>query len=284
MLGYAWQKGLLPLSLEAIERAIELNGVAVDTSKRTFSWGRLAAHNLASVQEAARPTLRVEKTVARSLTGIVAKRAELLTSYQNSAYAERYKAYVDKVARAEKDKAPGRSGLAEAVARSLYKLMAYKDEYEVARLYTDGEFLKKLGSQFEGDYKVTFHLAPPLFAERDPATGQLRKREYGPWMLTAFRLLAGLKGLRGTRFDVFGYSDERKMERRLIGDYEATIDQVLATLDQTNHALAVQIAALPESMRGFGHVKEKNVKSAREREASLLAAYRAPATAQAAAE
>jgi indolepyruvate ferredoxin oxidoreductase len=284
MLGYAWQKGLVPLSLEALERAIELNGVAVETSKRTFAWGRLAAHNLAVVQAAAKPTLRVEKPVARTLSEIVAKRVELLTAYQDKAYAERYRAFVEKVARTEKEKAPGRSGLAEAVAKSFYKLMAYKDEYEVARLYTDGEFLKKLGSQFEGDYKLTFHLAPPLFAERDPATGQLKKREYGAWVMPAFRMLASLRRLRGTRLDIFGYTAERRMERRLIGEYEATIDSVLASLDQDNHAMAVQIAAVPETMRGFGHVKEKNVKAAKAREASLLSAYRTPATARAAAE
>jgi indolepyruvate ferredoxin oxidoreductase len=162
--------------------------------------------------------------------------------------------------------------------------MAYKDEYEVARLYTDGEFLRKLGSQFEGDYKLTFHLAPPLLAERDASTGHLKKREYGAWMMSAFRLLASMKRLRGTAFDIFGRSDERRMERRLIGEYEATIDDILVTLDQSNHAMAVQIAEIPESIRGFGHVKEKNVQAAKAREASLLAAYRAPASAQVAAE
>jgi indolepyruvate ferredoxin oxidoreductase len=281
MLGYAWQKGVVPLSLQALERAIELNGVAVETSKRTFAWGRLAAHNLGAVEAAARPTLRSDKKPARTLGEILAKRVDLLTAYQNTAYAERYRAFVDKVAQAEKAKAPGRSGLAEAVARSLYKLMAYKDEYEVARLYTDGEFATKLGQQFEGDYRLTFHLAPPLFAERDPATGQLKKKEYGAWVLPAFRLLARLKGLRGTRFDLFGYTDERRRERQLIGAYQATIEQVLATLDQNNHSMAVQIAQVPESMRGFGHIKDKNVKAAKERTASLLAAYRAPAKAAA---
>jgi indolepyruvate ferredoxin oxidoreductase len=284
MLGYAWQKGLVPLSLQALERAIELNGVAIETSKRTFAWGRLAAHNLAAVQSAARPTLRIEKNVARTLPEIVTKRFDLLTSYQNAAYAERYKVFVDKVARIEKERAPGRGGLAEAVARSLYKLMAYKDEYEVARLHSDGEFLKKLGSQFEGDYRVTFHLAPPLFAERDPTSGELRKSEYSSWMMPIFRFLASLKGLRGTRFDIFGYSEERKMERRLIDEYQATLEEVLAKLDQGNHMLAVQIASVPESMRGFGHVKLRNVKAAKQREASLLEAYRSPATAKAAAE
>ncbi|HLG48675.1 MAG TPA: indolepyruvate ferredoxin oxidoreductase family protein [Reyranella sp.] len=284
MLGYAWQKGLVPLSLEALMRAVELNGVAVDTSKRTFAWGRLAAHNLNAVQTAAKPTLRVEKPAARTLSEIVAKRVELLTAYQDKAYAERYRAFVDRVASIEKERARGRSGLAEAVAKSLYKLMAYKDEYEVARLYTDGEFLKKLGAQFEGDYRLSFHLAPPLFADRDPDTGQLKKREYGPWILGAFRVLASLKRLRGTMFDVFGHTEERKMERRLIAEYEATIDSLLATLDQNNHALAVQIASVPETMRGFGHIKEKNVVAAKAREASLLAAYRAPAAEKVAAE
>jgi indolepyruvate ferredoxin oxidoreductase len=284
MLGYAWQKGLLPLSFEAIERAIELNGVAVETSKRTFAWGRVAAHDIAAVQAAAKPTLRIEKPVARALPDIVAKRVELLTAYQDAAYAQRYSAFVDKVAKAEKDKAPGRRGLAEAVAKSLYKLMAYKDEYEVGRLYSDGEFLRKLGAQFEGDYKLTFHLAPPLFAKRDPVTGQLKKREYGAWMMPMFRFLASLKRLRGTRLDLFGYTAERRMERRLIGEYEATVETLLTSLDQNNHALAVQIAALPETMRGFGHVKEKNVTAAKEREASLLAAYRTPALQSTAAE
>jgi len=162
--------------------------------------------------------------------------------------------------------------------------MAYKDEYEVARLYTDGEFLKKIGAQFEGDYTLSFHLAPPLFADRDAESGQLKKREYGPWMLSAFRVLASLKRLRGTMFDVFGYSEERKMERRLIAEYEATVDSLLATLDQSNHGLAVQIAAVPETIRGFGHVKEKNVVAAKAREASLLAAYRTPASEKVAAE
>jgi indolepyruvate ferredoxin oxidoreductase len=284
MLGYAWQKGLIPLSFEAIERAIELNGVAVETSKRTFAWGRLAAHNIAAVEVAARPTLRSEKPVARTLPEIAAKRVELLTAYQDAAYAGRYRAFVDKVAAAEKAKAPGRRGLAEAVAKSLYKLMAYKDEYEVGRLYSDGEFLNKLGSQFEGDYKLTFHLAPPLFADRDPTTGQLKKREYGAWVMPMFRILASLKWLRGTKLDIFGYSEERRMERRLIGEYQATIDEVLATLSQDNHALGIQIASVPETMRGFGHIKEKNVKAAKEREASLLAAYRNPATQSVAAE
>ena len=154
----------------------------------------------------------------------------------------------------------------------------------MARLYSDGEFLKKLGGQFEGDYKITFHLAPPLLAERDATTGHLKKREYGAWVMPAFRVLASLKRLRGTRWDLFGYTEERRMERRLIGEYQTTIEALLDTLDQNNHALAVQIASLPETVRGFGHIKEKNVKAAKEREASLLAAYRNPARQATAAE
>jgi indolepyruvate ferredoxin oxidoreductase len=152
--------------------------------------------------------------------------------------------------------------------------MAYKDEYEVARLYADTDFLGRVAEQFEGDYRLRFHLAPPLFAERDPATGRLKKREYGPWMFRAMRLLAGLKRLRGTPFDPFGYSTERRTERRLVAEYEARIDELLAGLDAANHAAAVELARLPEQIRGFGHVKEQNLAAARRREAELLAAWR----------
>jgi indolepyruvate ferredoxin oxidoreductase len=156
--------------------------------------------------------------------------------------------------------------------------MAYKDEYEVARLYTDGDFEKKLRAQFEGDFKLKFNLAPPLLADRDPVTGELNKGEYGPWVFSMFRVLAKLKGLRGTAFDIFGYSEERRTERSLIGEYMETMSEILGKLDQSNHTLAVQIASLPETIRGFGHVKDKNLKKAREREANLLALFRSPAT------
>jgi indolepyruvate ferredoxin oxidoreductase len=284
MLGYAVQQGLIPLSLDAIERAIELNGVAVENSKRTFNWGRLAAHDRAAVEVQARPVMREEPKQAQSLADLVARRVELLTRYQDAAYAERYRTAVARVEKTEKEKAKGRTGLAETFARSLYKLMAYKDEYEVARLYTDGYFLKKLHGQFEGDFTLEFNLAPPLFAARDPATGELQKRPYGAWMFQAFKLLAKLKGLRGTTFDIFGNSEERRTERRLIGEYEATMASVLAVLNGPNHAIAVQIAALPEHIRGFGHVKDKNLARVKEREANLLAAFRSPTGTAAAAE
>ncbi len=276
MLGYAWQKGLVPLSFESIDKAIELNNVAIEANRRTFAWGRLAAHDIAAVRAAAQPTLREETPVAEKLEEIVKKRVELLTAYQDAAYAERYRALVAEVEQAERTKARGRTGLAEAVARSLYKLMAYKDEYEVARLYADGEFEKKLRAQFEGDFKLSFHLAPPLFSRRDPATGQLIKQEYGPWVLKAFKLLAAMKGLRGGTFDIFGYTEERKTERRLIGEFEATVKALIAGLDSQNHAMAVEIAKLPETIRGFGHVKEKNLQVAKQKEANLLARFRSP--------
>ncbi|HUN52014.1 MAG TPA: indolepyruvate ferredoxin oxidoreductase family protein, partial [Candidatus Sulfotelmatobacter sp.] len=284
MVGYALQKGLIPLSLEAIERAIELNGVAVETNKRTLSWGRLAAFDRGAVERAAKPLIREEKLPEKSFADLVAHRTEFLTRYQDAAYAAQYKDFVDGVAKAEAARAKGRSGLAEAVARNLFKLMAYKDEYEVARLYTDGEFRRKLDTQFEGDFKLEFHLAPPLFARRDPVSGELQKRAYGPWIFQAFKLLARLKGLRGGRFDIFGYTAERRMERQLIEDYRKVIGELLAGLSTQNHAMALQIAGLPEQIRGFGHVKEQNLKKVRQREANLLAAFRAPSPQVSAAE
>ena len=285
VLGYAYQKGLLPLSAESILKAIELNAVAVESSKETFAWGRRAAVDMASVAALARPSAVVRpRAIAKTADEAVAKRIEMLTAYQNGAYAERYRALVERVRKAEAEKAKGRAGLADAVARYAYKLMAYKDEYEVARLYTEGEFERLLKEQFEGDFKLVFHLAPPLLAPRDPKTGELQKRMFGPWMFTAFRLMAKLKGLRGTPFDIFGYTEERKTERRLIAEYERVVDELVAKLDQDNHAIAVEIARIPEQIRGFGHVKEKNLKTAKAREAELLASFRSPSAAPRAAE
>jgi indolepyruvate ferredoxin oxidoreductase len=176
------------------------------------------------------------------------------------------------------------TGLAEAVARALHKLMAYKDEYEVARLYTDGTFLAQLRQQFEGDYRLQFHLAPPLLADRDPETGHLKKRAYGPWMLKAFSVLARLKGLRGTALDPFGRSEERRRERALIGQYERVVEELIQGLTHENHELAVEIARLPLDIRGFGHVQEANLVKVKQREAELLAAFRAPQPQMSAAE
>jgi indolepyruvate ferredoxin oxidoreductase len=184
---------------------------------------------------------------------------------------------VDKVRTAEAATVKGSTGLAEAVARYLFKLMAYKDEYEVARLYTDGRFAEALHKAFKGKAKLTFHLAPPLLARRDPVTGHLRKRTFGPWMMPAFKLVARFKALRGTPFDIFGRSEERRRERRLITEYRQTIDELVSSLTPDNHALAVEIASLPEHIRGFGHVKERHLEEVSAREAELRAAYRAGA-------
>ena len=207
---------------------------------------------------------------------VVARRIRVLTEYQNAAYARRFKDFVVKVQKAEGERAKGRSGLAEAVAHYYFKLLAYKDEYEVARLFASGEFAQRVRDQFEGNYKLRFHLAPPLLAKRDAATGHLIKQEYGPWLMTAFKLLAGLRFLRGSTFDVFGYTAERKRERQLIADYEATIEEVLGKLNQDNHELAVAIASIPEHIRGFGHVKDDHLEKAKAEEEALLRAFRNP--------
>jgi indolepyruvate ferredoxin oxidoreductase len=176
----------------------------------------------------------------------------------------------------EAARTPGSESLAQAVARSLFKLMAYKDEYEVARLYTDGDFMKRVAEQFDGPYELAFYLAPPILGDRDPQTGHLRKRAFGHWMLPVFRLLARLRRLRGTPFDIFGHSVERRAERRLILDYEAVVEEILAGLSPANHATAVELAALPMEIRGFGHVKEANRTRTKEKEAALLARFRSP--------
>ncbi len=278
MLGHAFQRGLVPVSSDAINKAIELNGTAVKMNQAAFLWGRRAAVDLAAIERliAARPDVAPAIEIAQTLEQVVARRVEFLTGYQNAAYAAKYVKLVERVKQAETTRAKGLSGLAEAVARYYFKLLAYKDEYEVARLYADPAFMDKIKSQFEGDYKLHFHLAPPLLAKRDPATGELRKAEYGTWVFTAFKLLARLRGLRGTAFDVFGYTRERRMERQLIREYEAMVEELIDKLSLDNHALAVKIASIPEDIRGYGHVKDRHLVSAQARQAQLLEAYRSP--------
>ena len=331
MLGHAWQQGLVPISFEALMRAVELNGAAVEMNKTAFGWGRLAAVDMPAVIEAAgivrnAPTkaeataralpllgataneahesglsplaadLRSEDELrhvpadagsdvaflplddarlSRSLDEVIARRVGFLTQYQNANYAKRYADFVGKVRAAEAAKAPGSTDLSEAVARYFFKLMAYKDEYEVARLYTSGDFKRRLQQQFEGDYTLRFHLAPPLLAKKN-AKGELQKREFGPWVYHAFRLLATLRGLRGTPLDVFGYTAERRGERRLIGDYEKTVSGLLDKLDAGNVDLAADIASIPEHIRGYGHVKHAHLVSAKAREAALLQEWANP--------
>jgi indolepyruvate ferredoxin oxidoreductase len=282
MLGYAFQKGLVPLGLTAITRAIELNGVAVDSNKQCFVWGRLAAADRTQVETLAHRQHDDAVTEPQGLDALVEHRAGFLKAYQNATYAQRYRNAVRAIRIAEEKHARGFTGLGETVARNLFTLMAYKDEYEVARLYSDGAFLKKLQRQFDGDFTLEYHLAPPLLARRDPATGEPKKRALGPWMGRMFKLLARLRPLRGTPLDIFGYTQERRMERRLITDYEAVLHELATSLTPDNHALAIEIASLPAKIRGFGHVKAKNVEAAKACEAELLALWRrkdAPASA-----
>ncbi|WP_182656538.1 indolepyruvate ferredoxin oxidoreductase family protein [Stenotrophomonas lacuserhaii] len=331
ILGYAWQQGLVPLSFDALMRAIELNGAAVAMNQQAFAWGRLAAVDPHAVQQAAGlvrnghtsaettpgplhalPPGEWESTewgattaprnssderelrglpghagddvaflpldderLSRSLDEMITRRAAFLVDYQDQAYADRYRSLVDRVRKEEQDTLGGSTALTETVARYLFKLMAYKDEYEVARLYTSGDFQRRLQQQFEGDYQLRFHLAPPLFAKKD-AQGRLIKKEYGPWMLKAFGVLAKLKFLRGGRLDPFGRTAERVGERRLITDYEATVQLLLDGLDYHRLALAVEIASIPEHIRGYGHVKEAHLEKAKAREATLLAQWNNP--------
>ena len=282
MLGHAWQQGLVPLSLESITRAIELNGAAVAMNTQAFAWGRMAAHDPAAVQRAAFPAtteattpsataiaFRGEGREARTLEETIAIREAFLTEYQDARYARAYRDFVERVREVEHARTPGLTGLGEAVARYLFKLMAYKDEYEVARLYSTGDFAAQARRVFEDGGSLHLNLAPPMFSKRD-SRGHLVKREFGPWMFTAMRGLRRFKFLRGTAFDPFGRTDERRSERQLIADYRARIETLLADLALANHALAVEIARVPEHIRGFGHVKEAHLAKARAHEASLM--------------
>jgi indolepyruvate ferredoxin oxidoreductase len=273
MLGYAFQKGWVPLGLEALERAVELNGVAVESGKRAFAWGRLAAHDRAAVEmaaEAAPP----EDAAAMSVEDLMQEHGRLLTDYQDAQYAERYRRALAPVLDAERRHAAGNQSLARAAARSLYQLMAYKDEYEVARLYSDGTFQRALEAQFEGELRVEVHLAPPLFARKDPFTGLPRKHKFGPWILTAMRVLAKLRRLRGTSWDPFGRTAERRTERSLISEFESVLGTIARELTAENHAAAAALAATPQQIRGFGHVKAKDVEPARTRMRELAATMR----------
>ncbi len=267
MLGFAYQKGFVPVSAEAIDKAIELNGVAVQLNQQAFLWGRRTAHDAAAVEKLATP-----KTAAsprcETLKEIIDYRVEFLTAYQDAGYAERYRELVARVSRADKG---ADQALSRAVARNYFKLLAYKDEYEVARLYSDGSFIKQLEAQFQGDYRLEFHLAPSWLSKPDALTGQPRKRQFGPWMLKAFGVLAKFKFLRGTPFDPFGYSAERRLELDLIEEYERNLDYLLKELNADNYRTAVALAELPEQIRGYGHVKEKSLPKVREQSRQLKA-------------
>ena len=277
LLGYAWQKGWVPLGHAALMRAIELNGQQVERNQSAFEWGRRAAHDPAAIEAMLKPAQVIEFVRRPGVDELVRRRVEFLTAYQDARYAAAYQAFIDKVRRAEAALAGSR--LSEAVARYLFKLMAYKDEYEVARLHTDRGFHDRIAAQFEGDYTLAYHLAPPFLGKKS-AAGEPVKQRFGAWMLSAFRLLARLKGLRGTPFDIFGRTAERRTERALIDEYRASIDEVLAGLTRDNHALAIEIARMPEEIRGYGHVKVRHLAKARPKWAALMAEFRASADAR----
>ncbi|HEX2545781.1 MAG TPA: indolepyruvate ferredoxin oxidoreductase family protein [Ramlibacter sp.] len=272
ILGYAWQKGWIPLGRESLMRAIELNGVAVDNNKAAFEWGRRAAHDPQAVAAISGPGAQVIEFKKReTLESLIARRVEFLTAYQDAAYAGKYKELVERVRAAEQPL--GKTLLAETVAKGLFRLMAYKDEYEVARLHAETGFREKVEAQFEGDFKIHYHLAPPLTSKHNDK-GELVKRKFGPSTYHLFRLLAKLKGLRGTALDVFGRTEERRTERALTEEYRRTVEELLAGLQPGNHALAVDIAGLPEKIRGYGHVKARNLAAVRPQWEALLAQWR----------
>ena len=280
MLGYAWQQGWVPLSEAALLKAIELNALSVEFNKQAFVWGRTAAHDPASVMQAAQRNGMTAQVIEfkrpPALDDVIARRVDFLTAYQNAAYARQYSDFVAQVRSVESQLGEGAQALrlSNTVANYLFKLMAYKDEYEVARLYTTTAFRDKVAAMFEGDYKLKFHLAPPLLAKHD-ANGHLIKKEYGPWMMRAFGVLAKLRFLRGTALDIFAYNAERKQERALIEQYRTTILALLSKLTPANLAQAVAIARIPEEIRGYGHVKERHLKAAKQKEADLLRMFHA---------
>ena len=262
MMGYAYQKGTIPLSLESLVEVIKLNNVAVDMNLRAFNWGRYAAVERKKVEEISGIHHdRFHRDIPETLEEIIAHRKAHLTKYQNAGYADRYEAMVRRVQIVEKDIAPKKNDLTIAVAKYYAKLLSYKDEYEVARLYSDGKFEQNLKEQFEGSYKVNLHLAPPLLSRKDPDTGELRKRAFGPWIFKVMKLLSSLKAVRGSPLDIFGYLPERKVERQLISEYEKMLEQMIIHLSAQTYEAAVELASLPEQIRGFGHVKEEHLAS-----------------------
>jgi indolepyruvate ferredoxin oxidoreductase len=275
MLGYAWQRGLVPVSRAALMRAIELNAVAVADNQLAFEWGRRAAWDPRGTERVALKAecLPAGRRLSQGLDEAIARRRAFLVAYQDEAYARRYDELVGQVRRAEERAVPGRAQLTDTVARNLFKLMAYKDEYEVARLFSDSDFRRALDAGFEGKFKVRLHLAPPMLSRPHPVTGEPRKRAYGPWILPVLRLLSKFKVLRGTPLDPFGHSAERRMERQLGEEYARTVAALAGDLRAENHQLACEIANLPDRIRGFGPVKHRSALAARERQRELMRAW-----------
>ncbi|MEM7732860.1 MAG: indolepyruvate ferredoxin oxidoreductase family protein, partial [Pseudomonadota bacterium] len=277
MLGFAWQRGGLPVGEEAIMRAIEMNGVQIPMNQMAFQWGRVAAHDMSllPVMPEAKSNPLEHRQLSETLDETVARRVARLTAYANRKYADRFAGRVEHVRQAEKA-VGGDETLSEIVARNLFKLMAIKDEYEVARLYTEGSFAKQMAHQFESWDSLEFHLAPPLFSKTNEK-GELQKRRYGPWVMKAFGWLARCRSLRGSALDVFGYTAERKMERELLAGYEQVIEEIVSGLSDKNLSAAKALAAYPETIRGFGHVKERNAKKALAERMQLRAGFNNPA-------
>jgi len=263
MVGYAWQKGHIPVSLRGLYRAIKLNGVKIEENMKAFDVGRLAAADPDRLEQTHDPRGDAKPM---TLDEIIDDRASRLVAYQNEDYAKQYRDLVAKV-RADEEKAGLGEGFTTAVAKYAFKVMAYKDEYEVARLHTDGTFEKKLRETFHGG-KIQYHMAPPILAKKD-ANGHLKKKPFGPWMKTAFKIMKRFKGLRGTRFDPFGWTEERKMERQLRDDYLEKVVTLSEGLNKKNHELAIAIACIPDEIRGYGHVKEASVEAAKGHEDEL---------------
>jgi indolepyruvate ferredoxin oxidoreductase len=272
MLGYAWQLGLVPVSEAALERAIELNAVKVERNKQAFAWGRIAAADPDRLQgEEIVDTSTREET----LDAMVDRRAAFLLDYQDEALAERYRREVANT-RAIAADIPEGENLARAVARSYFKLLAYKDEYEVARLHTRTGFLEGVREQFGPSAKVRFHLAPPVLNGKRDARGRPLKKSFGRWMIPVFRLLAGMRRLRGSAFDVFGMTRERRMERELIAEFEQTVSALQCKLDESNVEQAIEIVQMYMDIRGYGPVKEQAVAEVRKRVEAALEAYLPP--------
>jgi len=259
MLGAAWQAGLVPLSEAALMRAIELNGVKPDLNKDAFNWGRIVVHDRKAVEKAA----QLPVNTVHTLQEMIDRRAAFLTDYQDVKWATAYRTAVAAVRDAEKRTLGTDGALTKAAAKGLFKLMSYKDEYEVARLHSDTGFYESLQARFEGDFKIKHHLAPPLIPTGRDGRGRPYKRAFGPWMQTAFRQLRKMKRLRGTRWDVFGYTNERRMERALISEYQMLLERLCAGLTRENHDEAVRIAGLVTGIRGYGPVKEQAVTQVR---------------------
>jgi indolepyruvate ferredoxin oxidoreductase len=274
MLGFACQHGGLPVSADAVERAIALNGEAVDMNVAAFRWGRRAAHDPAAVKALVEQATRKAVPPAETLADVVARRAEFLTAYQDAAYAKRFRDRIEAVRRAEERASAGSTALSIAAAKSLFKLMAIKDEYEVARLYTDGSFAKQLGAEFASYDKLEFHLAPPILGKKG-SDGLPRKSSFGPWMMTGYRILARMKALRGGMLDIFGRTAERRMERALLAEFEADLDMVARELAPHRLEAATALASVPQTIRGYGHVKEANAKKAAAERTRMIERFRA---------